>query len=216
MKLRMGTRAEWRAWFGRGGLWWVSFALTALGVLGWLLLPHTQDTVRRLGLIYEVVGILVVVVEIRKTSSRHNRDPLSTRFRRYWRELPLLPRHVTLAVSSSTMTVSGSSGVFLGVARAGTPTVDQRLHALEQRAEALESGQATTRRSIETEVTERKAAFKDEAEKRQAAFADLDRKIVDVETGGLDLSLFGVSWLLVGVLMTTGTPELCLWVLRCQ
>lgn len=65
-------------------------------------------------------------------------------------------------------------------------------------------------------MTDRKVAVKEEADERQAAYADLDRKIIEVETGGLDLSLFGVSWLLVGVLLTTGTQELCLWVIGCS
>ena len=99
---------------------------------------------------------------------------------------------------------------------AGELTIERRLQLLEERASALEAQQTSIRNDIAAEVKARAEAIKEETQRREAGEADLQTRIVEVETGGLDLSLFGVSWLLVGMLMTTGTQELCRWVLGCQ
>ncbi len=216
MGIRTGTAGEWRAWFTRGALWWLSFGLVALGVGSFLLLPITQDTVRRVGLVYEVVGVLVVFIEIRKTRGRHSLDSLHVRLRRYMRAVPFLTK-----IHSATGAIIGGSATFgsasfkAGFAVGSSPTLEERLAQLETRTTAVEAQQSALRQDFKEESQRVSGALKKEAADREAAVVSLQKQIKDAETGGLDLSLFGVSWLLLGVLMTTGTQEICRWVLRC-
>jgi hypothetical protein len=90
--------------------------------------------------------------------------------------------------------------------------MEQRIADLEatdaQRAEQLarlEMAMSEMRRS-------QTAAAQAEAATRERRVREVTR---DVEVGSLKLTLFGLLWLLIGALMTTGTPELCGLVSRC-
>ena len=178
---------------------------------------HTPDALRQVGLLYELVGVLAVVIEIRKTRHRNKLDPLHVRFLRYVLAVPFFRHSQTVIAGGIASTAAfGDSAAISGSVALSPPTVDQRLALLEGRAAALEAQQAALRRDFKAEVKRASEGLKQEAADREAAVAALHAEIKEVATGGLDLSLFGVAWLLIGMVMTTATLELCRWVLRCS
>jgi hypothetical protein len=153
-----------------------------------------------------------VFIEIAKVSAKHNLASLRVRFARYWRALPLVTR------GSSTHIIVGAGGIASGgaVGRArvslGLPpnaTMEDRIARLEALAKVADDQIAALAARVEAEELARATAISAEAALREQGDAGLHGRIRDVETGGLDLSLFGVAWVLVGTILSTANVELC-------
>lgn len=214
--MRLGTVAEWRSWVARGRHLWGSMFLGVLGVVIWRLSDGTGDDLRRLGLLYQVVGSVVVLADILDAMRRHGVKPPQVRLARYFRDVPCISR-------GASVTITGQSAVsiaFAGRGRASgglaqNASVEQRLAHIEGRLSSMAGQIDQVADQVEAEAVARKAALAAEAEARAASAASVARAIRQIEVGSIELSLFGLLWLLIGTFMTTATPEACAWVLRC-
>ena len=210
MELQKGTAGPWQKWFTRGVLLWLSLALAAVGVAWLLLRPHTLDTLRQLGLLYEVVGVLAVIYEIQKTRKGNKMPPLYLRLWKYALEVPFLRRSQTVILGSIASTeASGDTAAIFGSVTPAQPTTDERLALLEKRTASLETQQAALRQDLREDVDGISEGLKKEVANRVSAVEKVDAEVKEVATGGLDPALFGVWWLLIGMVMTTATEELC-------
>jgi hypothetical protein len=207
--VRLGRAEQWWAWVKRGWPIWLSVVLAVSGLVAWKLAPNTQDTIRRIGLAYEVIGVLSVLVDVGRAMSRHEVSLLA-RWWDYFQAIPCNHRPKIIEARFDAV-VNSAASLSVRVIRAN-PTMEQRIADLEatdaQRAEQLarlEMAMSEMRRS-------QTAAAQAEAATRERRVREVTR---DVEVGSLKLTLFGLLWLLIGALMTTGTPELCGLVSRC-
>jgi hypothetical protein len=205
--------ARWGGWFRRGWPWWCSVALAVGGLLALHYLPTTDDNVRRVGMFYETLGMLLVLVEVAAATKKHGLQWPWQRLARYWRDIPL-KRQTTVVGSSFTalwdVKSSGRGRVF---DVPGT-TLEERIAALEKQLQRVESSVDRLDNRMDTEERARIDADKAEAAARTQADDQLRDAIKGLEVGSIDLTLFGLLWLFVGMVMTTGTPELCM-VLHC-
>ncbi len=207
--MKMGSSVEWRDWKREGGIWWLTAGLLVLGLIVIYVSP-TRDSVRLTGFAYEIVGLFAVILEIHKARRKHNLIPLPRRVIAYLRRCPLLPQpkkivaaNAIICLASATVSAQGS------YAQLKNETLDQRVERLDQQVKALADQIAGVARRVETEQKERSVAVKNERAVREAADTKIEEKIRDIEVGGLELSLFGACFLLVGVVLTTATDEVC-------
>lgn len=206
--MRLGAAAEWRTWFKRGGLWWWCPLLVVAG-LAWYSCRPTADTLRQLGLVYQLIGVSAVIFEIRKTSKKHNLEPLRERFVSYWQDAPAWRSARALQLSaaeSSTDAMSGKGRV--SVKPPSGASIEQRLQRLEQLAKALGRNIDAVDQRVDQEQRARLEGFNAEAAQRAREVADLQQRVMEAETGGLHFSMFGVVWLALGVTMSTVPCEL--------
>lgn len=214
--MQLGSLDDWSRWIARGKFWWVSVLLVCFGMAWWTWLPHTQDTVRQLGLIYEVVGVLAVLIEVAQASAKNNLTPLYMRAAIYWRDLPLMARKkITVSGAAGSSVAKASARARGAVGLPPNPTPEQRMVWLEKMIHWHDDVIDALDARIEAEERRRTDAIKAEASQREQAIAQVSSKIKDVEIGGLDLTMYGVGWLLVGMMLSTGTVEICRWLLSC-
>lgn len=206
--------ARWGGWFRRGWpLWWS----VGLALAGWLVLqflPTTDDNVRRVGMAYETLGMLLVLWEVAAATKKHGLQWPWQRFARYWRDIPLKPRAVVrgaglaVEVDLSIGRARGRLGIAPGA------TLEQRVAHLERMLDGVESALDRLDTRVDAEERNRADADRAEAAVRAQAVAELHEAVKNLEVGSLDFTVFGLLWLFIGMVMTTGTPELCM-VLHC-
>lgn len=211
----IGSAAAWRYWVLRGWPLWLSIGLFAGGWAIWAVAPHTQTTVRRVGLGYELIGVTAVLIEFVRAMKRNGLLWPWVRLWRYIKDIPITQR-----------VTQGKVGVALGSLMAagygesdGTATVtlpiEQRIEVLERAMRAAREEITRVDERVTTEEQARTAAIEREASQRAHEVARLTAAIREIEVGNLSLSLFGLLWLMFGMLMTTGTEEVCAFVLSC-
>jgi hypothetical protein len=214
--MRFGSFADWKKWAREGRVGWLALLLLLSGAAWLYLASPTERTVRLTGFVYEMIGIIVVFVEIAKASTKNKLIPIHRRLAGYLRRAPILRREKRVVIGTATGAASA-----LGMrARAtislapGSP-LERRVDLLEKKVQSLDDRVEVVDARVEAEEKARAAAVAGEQAARERVVTELDGRIRDVEVGGLDLSLFGVFFLAVGLVLTTGTQEVC-WLLGCR
>lgn len=201
--------ARWGAWVRRGWPWWWSVGLALGGLLALRYLPTTDDNVRRVGMVYETLGMLLVLLEVAAATKKHGLQWPWQRFARYWRDIPLKPPAPS-TLSGHAMLDGVTTRGRAGVIRASAGTLEERVVALEKELRGVQAAVDRLDDRIEVEEGIRADADKAEAAARTQADDQLRESIKGLEVGSLDLTVFGLLWLFIGMVMTTGTPELCM------
>lgn len=215
--MRLGTLGEWRAWMVRGWPLWCSALLVGAGWLTWHLSNGSEDALRRLGLGYEVLGAMVVLADMLAAMKRHNVGSPVARLKAYLREIPCLRAMKTVNLSGGSSSIIAVSGKSRGISSTGpNSTVEQRLSHLEGRLAALDVQFDQMGEKIAAEGAARKVALAAEAEQRIAAEESNAEVVKRIEVGSVGVALFGLLWLLIGMILTTATTEVCDWVLGCS
>lgn len=213
--MQVGSTVAWRDWFKSGGLGWITAGLLLMGG-AWLRYgPSSQDAVRQLGLLYELVGVVVVVIEIRKTSAKNLRTPIAARLFQYLKRIPISFAKPPVVVGKLIAAECKETAFALASLSTGPgTTIEQRVAYLEAMTRGLQTHVEHVQVLIDREVEVREAAVTAEGAARADAVRSLQEQIKEIETGGLDLSLFGVFWLILGMLLSTATPEVCKYILH--
>lgn len=211
----IASAAAWWHWVKRGWPLWGSLLLAACGLVAWSLAAHTQTTLRRIGLVYEVLGVVAVLVEMATAMRRHGIAWPPVQLLRYLCSIPVRrPRDFTFTPGGGGIGFTGHAPVVFQ-SGAPSPTLEERVEALERRATELHQHIEQVDNRVATEERARIAAIGEEAARREQQGRRLDEGIRAIEVGSFELSLLGLLWLLVGMILTTGTQEVCEWVLRC-
>ena len=209
--------AAWRHWLRRGWPLWVSLVLVIGGVRWWELSNHTQDTVRQIGLVYELLGVSVVLVEILRVMRKHDLPWPHKRLSRYFRDMPPLRKVESLrgSMTTSTSLTAHIDEPVIHTVSPGMP-LESRLANAEQNIALLAQRVSTLKASLADARTARMAEMAAEGQQRTGALGQLNDAIKSLEVGSLNLSLFGLWWLLAGMVLTTGTPEACALLSNCR
>lgn len=85
--------------------------------------------------------------------------------------------------------------------------LEERLEAIESNLRDLNGRHDETRRLLDKEVHDRETALESERRARTDAENEIKTKLELSDTGGLDLSLTGVFWLALGLLLSTASTE---------
>jgi hypothetical protein len=168
--MKIGSVDDWKTWALEGWIGWFSVGLLTLGAVWLYAASPTQNSIRLTGFVYEVIGIVVVFIEIAKASGRNKLTPLHRRIAAYLRRLPLLPqnKNVLLAAASATLSVMGGRAR-LSIGRPPNATLDQRVEHLERQVNALDDRIEAVDVRIEEEEKARGAAIAAERAARERA-----------------------------------------------
>ena len=102
-----------------------------------------------------------------------------------------------------------------GTFRAEMPTVEGRLDALERNVTAIHERITATQKEIDEEIHRSTEALKREEEARRREDAETRKTLEATCTGGVHISAIGASWLFVGIILSTASPEIAA-ALRCR
>lgn len=217
--MKLGTATQWRAWIKRGWPWWVFLVSLGVGLLWWKLAPGIPDTLRHIGLLFEILGVFAVGAEFVIAMKRHEVGLPHVRVVAYFRQAPIFGR--TVSVVGSVGRADGIGVAFSLVGGALTSAVpltfEQRLDIIEGQLKGMSDGLNAANRRIDAEAAARTAALSDQARRTERVVAEIKVMHKDIETGSLNLAVPGLVLLFLGMVLTTGTPEVCRWVVSgCQ
>ncbi len=186
--------------------------LLAFGLI-WCALCPSEQAFRRWGLSFQIVGLLLVMFQLRRTAKAFGHpSPLSSVL--VWlRELcaAFAPPSNHLKVVMAAGTASGS-GTASAVGARANPSIEDRLNVLEAAVTAMRT-MADERQAANVQRFETiDARINSETQSRRAAHEKLSDKVKDQAVGDLYPALIGVFMTLVGTVASTLPQELaCLF-----
>lgn len=186
-----------------------SVLLVAIVAAVWL---HSDPAFRWLGLSLQLAGVWTVVKDIDDRRVAHGLPGVMDRvkawlggFRAMWAKPVSASLNATLEAVSSAATAELLTGL------GPNATLEQRVQRLRDDVDALEVKLNETRAKAMEGIRENAQAIQDEAAARMTEFAKLNGLLKTVHVGGIDVSLMGVVWLAIGLIMSTGSVELARW-----
>jgi hypothetical protein len=165
-----------------------------------LFLPGDDERrVRVAGYALTLLGTLVVLYGLRDTQKLFGKPSYTQRFRAWLGRIPNAwrPRHVHLAASTGSMSLSGSAAAMV-VRRAPNNSISLRLAALERRVEDLTTRLNDSESAMRGEIASLREHLQSEFRKRDEVTAAQDRKLEKFAAGSLDVALVGIVWAVFG------------------
>ena len=183
-------------WLVDGRLFWFSCTII-IGAISLSLLPAvSEQQIRLVGLLLQLLGISTVVVGISNTRKLFSLPSFTTDVIRWLKSFPRirLPK------------ISGAGALAAGQATVeGHGTVTDKPLSIEDRVTRLEA-------ELPKRIYELKQEFRShlsiESSVRITEIDSLRTKLTTAETSGHHLSLTGLLWLSIGLIMSTASNEI--------
>jgi hypothetical protein len=209
--LRSLLAEAWPTWLALGGL---AGAL----VVGGLTRPADEARVRTTGMLLQLLGVGTVAVGLSQTRRLFGRASAVQRvgswLSRLW-SVVAPSRSATVhavAAAAGAVALTGSARARVG-AGPDTP-LDRRVAILEENHNLLQ--QRVDQQEIETgkRVQAVRTEIQAERRAREAEHRLTAGKLEELAVGGLHLESVGVLWLLLGVIATSLSQEIAVWLCR--
>ena len=208
LRLTISWLKQLAVWLSRARM--LGLAIIPIVISGaYLWCEHlTEPHVRWTGLALQLTGVLSVAFGVASTRRMFGQPSLFARVRAYISDVPRFPRPATnVAIAVSGLNAMTSAGnVTIGVAP--EQTIEARLLELEHRVSEIATKAAKDTAEIRGDLRKQNALLVAESANRSDGDILLHRQVEMTATGGLDLSLCGLLWLLVGSVFGTIPLEL--------
>jgi hypothetical protein len=200
------------SWLAEAHLLWLALGVVALALVASLHRGTTDLQIRSDGLVLQLLGIGTVAHGIHETRKFFGRPGILSLLRDWLSRFPRWRRQVIVG------TGTGSLGLASLHARAHVWTpmdplapVDAQVKALIQNVERLNQSLIQVQQEMDAALGRVTAALGEERTTRSKDVAELQKRLEIAETGGLHITFVGVIWLVVGVVLTTLSPEILRW-----
>ena len=184
--------------------------IVILGFLAVLLLSTvTESHLRLTGLLLQLLGIATVLHGISNTRKLFGHPSLLATALSWLRAFPKLhPPPITIigagvledATAFGRATVRQQAGPNAGL--------EHRVRVLEENFKSMDGRATELQQQIDEAGQLVVASLSTERELRQRDVENLSKRLEMSETGGMDISLMGLVWLMVGLIMSTASEEL--------
>jgi len=220
----ISLKALWyHLFWGARFFWWTLFGLVVAWIAGWIVawligVPKggTEPELRITGLFLQVFGIGTVAYGIHETRVLFGRPGIFPSFLAWFNRVLISGGRI---VSGESSDVIGSfSGTFPAMkvnmlghssARAAfDASIEKRIEVLEQNIEHINSRINQTQAEMDQNFSAQAAALEQEKQARTEQDQYLSTKLEVTETGGINISVMGLIWLLFGVISSTISVEL--------
>lgn len=202
-------------WLGEAWPVWGAIAaiVTVAGIT--MQLPgKLEDRIRYCGVTLELFGILTVVHGIKdkqrllKETSYFEifRNWLKRRYR--WGAKPKVISAELFANASATASMNAT--IWRGPGP--DPSLEARVVALEANLKTLREIHAETENQLAAEKRQRVETIDKERQLRESAIRQLQTQLVELGVGNIHVEAVGVFWLLVGMVLSTISAEIALWI----
>jgi len=173
----------------------------------------SEPQIRLTGLVLQWLGLLTVVHGIRETRKLFGRPSLLQVLREKVARFPRWRRDAFVHVGTGAMTISGGSAsahVWSKIDPAAP--IEERVNALTRNVERMNERLIQTQKENDAELRKHSESLHQERQVREKGDDKLRQLMEAAETGGLDISLIGLVWLAVGLILSTASPEIAQWV----
>lgn len=90
-------------------------------------------------------------------------------------------------------------------------TIEARVATLEMNVESIHERISNNENDLDRELLKTADQLRQEQRTRQAEDNAIHEKLEATGTGGVHISAIGASWLFVGVVLSTASPEIAAW-----
>jgi hypothetical protein len=187
------------------------FGVIAVVIAGAVIIWGPGDAeprARIAGLVLQLFGLGTVALGFRETAKEFDRPHLESRFKEW---LGRFPRPRTVQLTGISASVSLGAGALLGSVRkplGPDATLEERLADLKAQVAEIEDRQTQLKADLSSETNQRKEAIAAEQRQREIGDEKLDVKLQTSATGGLRLSVIGLTWLIAGAILSTTSVEI--------
>ncbi len=172
------------------------------------------NIVRYAGIACELVGFTLIALDIgerrRTTDQQSIGEWVTFVARRIAQHLPFRrAKDQTVVANAASMSLS-AQGVVTATGEVGpsTPTVEERIAALEKRIDRMERRASGLEADLRKETDERQAADEKERQAREATDERVQQLVVQLTAGNLWLERIGVVLFGLGLLLTNLSEEI--------
>ena len=212
----MGRLLPWlgelRRWLTTMWPTWAALLVSAAGVYLASRRGAPEPQIRLVGLSLQCLGMSTVAIGVIKTRRYFEFSSLGEAAREWLREFPRWRKRIVsmsgLAVSAGAV-VSARGDVWSRMDESD-PT-DKQLKALRQNVEDLRHRVSTLAKAMEKSADQVSSFMAQERTDRTEGDRALDAKYERAHTDGLGLTLVGLLWLFIGVILATLAPEISRW-----
>ncbi len=196
-------------WLAEARYLWIAVAVIGIAVCFLLREGATEPITRLTGLVLQVLGIGTVIWGIRDTRTFFRHPSYLSLLSGWLSRFPLLKQKAIVGLSGVALVSIAGKGRAHVVDGAGeNATVEARLSALEKNIGYMHERISEAQKEYDRGVQEVAVALKTEKDLRQSEDTKIRAKLEVVGTGGLNISAVGASWLFVGVVLSTASPEI--------
>jgi hypothetical protein len=196
-----------RTWACEQRMLWLTLLVLLVLVPAYVLGTSTpacgEDRVRYAGTVLQVLGVSTVWWGIEKTRRLFGFEYTPIALWRWLRRVPLTApgRNVTASLQGASMTMTGGRA-HLSLGTTDT-SVEARLRVLEQNVSAMESRFVADIEGLAKRLDGLKQSHEQATREQTARVTSVEQRLLAAQTGGLDLSLGGLVWLMVGIIATS-------------
>lgn len=167
-----------------------------------------EPCIRWWGMLLQVVGIISVVRELRQKRQESGVPTMFNSLAGWWSRRP--GRNVTIPITGVAAVVLAGDIVSAHATVGSAPdaSVDQRLRLLEDLARTISKNLFDLGNELNAEKQERQRAQAAERAERLAAEESFRKASREVVSKTLPFSMFGVTWLAIGVILSSTSVEL--------
>lgn len=201
-----------RYWLAELRYFWIAVAVTVIALVV-ALRPGTSEPIIRLaGLVLQMLGIGTIGWGIGETRALFGHPSFVAICRAWLNRFPSCrPRTISASINitlpAPTMNARG-----YGMDSAGTNlTVEARIDVLEKNLRRTNDRVDQAQRETDEEFRKMSSSVKDEEQMRSTADTTIREKLEATGTGGVHITATGALWLLVGVVLSTASPEISRW-----
>jgi hypothetical protein len=169
-----------------------------------------ESRIRIMGLILQLVGISTVFIGILEVRKLFNHPSLFAIGSKWLKSFPpfRIPKIASTANVANDGQVAFTSGLVLQHRASPNATIEERVRVLESNRDHLEHQITEFSQQITQINKDINKDLSSERQKRERNILELEIKLETTETAGEYLSLIGLVWLFIGLVMSTASVEL--------
>jgi len=198
-----------RSWLLTARVLFITLSVILWFVAVLVLSTVTESHLRLTGLLLQLLGIATVLYGISNTRKLFGHPSLLAAALSWLRAFPKLhsgPVNIVGAGVLEDATAFGRATVRL---QAGPNAgLEDRVRVLEENFKSIDGRATELQQQIDEAGQLVNASLSKERELRKRDVATLSKRLEMSETGGMDVSLMGLIWLMVGLVMSTASVEL--------
>ena len=164
--------------------------------------------VRWLGLMFQIIGVLVVVRQLDDRLKLFRKPSVLSSIRNYWRRFPSRDtKNINLSAHFSGA-LKGNARI--SVRRRSNSSLESRVEALEGEVEDLRRDIRVVEKALNRHKEDNRNSLETMREENRRSHESLERLVDEAVVGGIHLEWVGVLYLLVGIVLATTAPEIAI------
>lgn len=189
-------------------LFWVNLGLVLVSLTAFYLPGPTDFRIRTLGAALQLIAVATIWFDLSATARRYAKTGILSRT---WQWLKQLLTGWPRVVSGDLVGSYTISDTFFGSGSVRVATdgmiLEQRLSVIEKRLDQMEDNATVQASLTRKEFQEVRGRITEVESSQVEAIKSLQADIAEATVGNYAVLLFGLVWLIVGVLLATNAPE---------